>query len=709
MLNVSMPPRFAWSLPFKGYPSRIFLAFALGIVLPSGFLSYMGFRSFHTEQKWLRSQTEERNREAAGTLRRRAEEILGLPFQELSALGQSDTFKVQDLPKISKSLFALRALGGAPLHFCILLDAKGREIFPSPAAAAAPLEEEPWWGDLSSDVHQANRFEFQEKRYPEALQLYRSLSARARSPAQGVYLLKCQASLNRKMGNNGAAEELYQRLINENDSTPDPSGDPTGLVARQLLARLYDASKESEKAFALRLGTLEGILLQRWPRLPRRAALLGDLASRIDQEAPEIADGPLKARAALLKKSYQRFLEQTPMAENFLRNKWPALLGRMRQQGWSDHGGLFRDSINHDDETWTLVVPVGGVGTGDSRGTLIAVVSAGKLWPPAQRILQEFAGAKGLYATLVHDAVSPHHPLAIERRLSYIDPEVLLRIGEQTADPADRESRRRLWTYGGMIGLSLLVLSIGLFLMDYATRREREMAAWKSDFVAGVSHELRTPLASIRYIGERLTRGRYRSTEEVQELYGMLHEESERLDELIKDVLDFSKMSRGKKEFQSLKFDLRDALSEAVERLRGKAQAGGFAIEAEKPLPEAVVSADQNAVVLAIANLLDNAMKYSGASRRVFLALRLEKKRAGVEVADEGVGIAPEEQSAIFEKFYRSSRASSKNVSGAGLGLAMVKHIVEAHGGKITLTSEQGKGSVFTLWLPLFFEEGKTE
>jgi signal transduction histidine kinase len=123
----------------------------------------------------------------------------------------------------------------------------------------------------------------------------------------------------------------------------------------------------------------------------------------------------------------------------------------------------------------------------------------------------------------------------------------------------------------------------------------------------------------------------------------------------------------------------------------------------------AVVSADQNAVVLAIANLLDNAMKYSGQSRRVRVALRREKNMAGVEVADEGLGIAPEEQGAIFEKFYRSSRTLPKKIGGAGLGLAMVKHIVDAHGGKISLTSKQGKGSVFTLWFPLFFEEGKTE
>jgi two-component system phosphate regulon sensor histidine kinase PhoR len=252
------------------------------------------------------------------------------------------------------------------------------------------------------------------------------------------------------------------------------------------------------------------------------------------------------------------------------------------------------------------------------------------------------------------------------------------------------------------------VIVIGLWMMSRAVRREVEIAQLKSDFVANVSHELRTPLSAISYIVELLDRGRFRTAEEIKDSYGMLREETRRLQELIEDVLNFSKAIGGKKVYHREPLALEGAVREAIGRLRGKAEAAGFHIAFEAPAEPLWVLGDPRAVVHALANLIDNAMKYSGDAREVRVALRSEGGSVLAEVTDQGLGIAESEQARIFEKFYRVERGAAKDVQGGvGLGLAMVQHIMQSHEGSVEVRSQMGKGSVFTLRFPRLEKAGE--
>lgn len=258
-----------------------------------------------------------------------------------------------------------------------------------------------------------------------------------------------------------------------------------------------------------------------------------------------------------------------------------------------------------------------------------------------------------------------------------------------------------------IIGTLSLLATLLLGLRTAA--REMKLLQMKTDFVANVSHELRTPLASIRVFGEMLKLGRVKDQEKMREYGGYIETQGRRLTQVINNILDFSRIESGKKEYNFEPADARELIADAIEACKGRANQGGHTIsfiQPETAVPP--VSVDFEAMSLALTNLLDNAMKYSGEAKEI--EMRLERKDGFVQMAvtDHGIGIPREEQKKIFEKFYRVSTGLVHDVKGSGLGLSIVEHIVEAHNGKITVESETGKGSTFTIHLPAEQECGIT-
>jgi two-component system phosphate regulon sensor histidine kinase PhoR len=254
-----------------------------------------------------------------------------------------------------------------------------------------------------------------------------------------------------------------------------------------------------------------------------------------------------------------------------------------------------------------------------------------------------------------------------------------------------------------IVGLAALVAIAGVGIVVIASVKERRLAALKSDFVANVSHELKTPLALVRMFGEMLLSGRVASEDKRRQYLGIIVGESERLSALIENVLDFAKVERGKAAYEFAPGQLGEVVARAVEVYRYRAEREGMEVtlRVEGSLPPA--SLDVRAVELAVINLLDNALKYAKDGGRV----DVEVTRAGdllrVRVADRGPGVAPDEQDRIFERFVRGRNASDSRARGSGIGLALVKHIAESHGGRVEVESpvtEDGRGSAFDLFVP---------
>jgi signal transduction histidine kinase len=265
------------------------------------------------------------------------------------------------------------------------------------------------------------------------------------------------------------------------------------------------------------------------------------------------------------------------------------------------------------------------------------------------------------------------------------------------------------WKMGtfALVGFIDFMLGAGLFLVYSNVRREMHLSRLKSDFVANVSHELKTPLALVRLFAETLEMGRVQGQEKAQEYYRVINKESQRLTQLINNILDFSRIEAGRKEYRLSPTDLTRVVASVLETYRFQIEQQGFtleeAIDADLPL----VQADGEALTQALLNLLNNAIKYSRDDKRIRVETRREGDSVRLTVVDHGIGVAKPEQKKIFEKFYRAEDSLVHETKGSGLGLSLVKHIMDAHGGRVEVDSTPGRGSAFSLLLPVRATDAK--
>ena len=253
-------------------------------------------------------------------------------------------------------------------------------------------------------------------------------------------------------------------------------------------------------------------------------------------------------------------------------------------------------------------------------------------------------------------------------------------------------------------GVTLLVLVFllgGIALTIRATDRESRLAQAKSDFVSNVSHELKTPLSTISLFSEILELGRVSNEEKKSEYYRIIRHESRRLNKTIDNILDFSRIEAGRKKYELVEGDMAEVIDGVLSTHRYQIISSGFDVKTnlEPDLPPVLI--DREAMTQAISNLLDNAIKYSGTVKQLSITARTVRSDLSIEIADHGVGIPRSEQAKVFEKFYRVGNGLVHDVKGSGLGLSLVKHIIEAHNGTIAVESDVGKGSVFRILLPL--------
>jgi signal transduction histidine kinase len=256
-----------------------------------------------------------------------------------------------------------------------------------------------------------------------------------------------------------------------------------------------------------------------------------------------------------------------------------------------------------------------------------------------------------------------------------------------------------------LIGVAIALLLTGLTLALRATTREMKLVEAKTTFVSNVSHELKTPLSMIRLFAETLELGRVRNSEEAHEYYRIINRESRRLTRLINNILDFSRIEAGRRQYQFAETDVAEIVTEVLQSYERQMTNAGFEARTniQADLPPALI--DHEALAQALLNLIDNAVRYSDQVKRIEVSVRLCGGDIAIEVADQGIGIPKAEHQRIFEKFYRVSTGLVHDTKGSGLGLAIVKHIVEAHRGRVTVESAPGKGSRFTILLPIVRSE----
>jgi signal transduction histidine kinase len=278
--------------------------------------------------------------------------------------------------------------------------------------------------------------------------------------------------------------------------------------------------------------------------------------------------------------------------------------------------------------------------------------------------------------------------------------ELMLNLIEIDPGWIDKQiSHLRNW-FLGIMAIVLVAVTLGLGSLWRNARAQIKLAQKKDDFISAVSHELRTPLTSIRMYSEMLEKNWVKSEDKLVEYYGNMRQESERLSRLIENVLDFSRIQKGRKRYTFTVGDINKCITDVVEMMSPYAAQRGFSIKTE--LGELEQSAfDSDAVTQIVVNLLDNAIKYArdAEDKTITVRTKSDDKFVIIEVEDHGPGVPHRQHKKIFEQFYRCGSESTRETAGTGLGLALVKKFAEAHNGFVEITNAKPSGAKFTVAL----------
>ncbi|HUU36723.1 MAG TPA: ATP-binding protein [Candidatus Desulfaltia sp.] len=601
-------------------------------------------------------------------------------------------------------------LGARPLFLLPGEKQKSREI-------ARSLENDEHW-------KRAEAAEFRLSDLSQAAALYQDLAARTADPSLDALLLNRLARCYTKSGQHEKALAAYRQQLQIGLPDLASEGIPLEITAWYQIGNVHLLREQAAQAAGAFLDLYQGLLDARWSLTRGQFVSFRKLAEDRFRTAIGELDASLRAdwdgRLQDLKKIEGERLAKTGILEK-VRGR---IIPRMRLEAREmdvDPGRFLR--IAEPTDSGLLLASFLPLDTNTMLGLLLdPQVLAGGLFPPGSGKPEPEEGWSVAIVDESGKVVVGQGLVSPEASEKSGDPQLVFTGAFATSFPpwtidiyrsgvgaAEKEFRLRRTIYVLSLAAVIAALFFGGFLAIRSTAKELKLAKLKSDFTATVSHEFRTPLTSIRYLAELLQRGRVRDEARKQQYYETITGESERLSRLIENLLDFSKIEAGMKEYRMEETDIAALAADVAGRFRQQAAFKDFTLETEIGDGLPVIHADKDSLARAVFNLLDNAVKYSGEKPRVVLRAWSGEDAVNLQVEDHGIGISKPEQKKIFEKFYRSESALESAVKGSGIGLPLVEHVVRAHGGKVLLESEPGKGTRVTIRLPVRRPEGKKE
>jgi signal transduction histidine kinase len=362
-------------------------------------------------------------------------------------------------------------------------------------------------------------------------------------------------------------------------------------------------------------------------------------------------------------------------------------------RAWQDGRPSGRDALAIDGSGVTLLW--------QTSGTRFTGIAAGPAFVDREWLskLMPLAESQGVRVSL-HDRAQRGGSATAARRTAGetgLPWTVVVETRRAEGDGERFTAAQRLWV-AGLAVLALLVAS-GTYVIGRAVSRELAIARLQTDFVAAVSHEFRTPLTSLRQLTEMLIDRPHTPEDRRRTYYDALARQTERLHRLVESLLDFGRMEAGRSPYRIEPLDAAVLVRSVVRQFESEAAGRGCCVEL-RVVSGATIAGDREALTNALWNLLDNAVKYSPEQPTVSVEVEADAASLAIRVRDRGLGIPRHEQQEIFHKFVRGANAKVENIQGTGIGLAIVHHVVKAHRGEVTVESEPGAGSTFTVRLP---------
>jgi len=655
------------ALTTTGFRKKIIL-YTLAVILPCVVLVAVTYRMVRQEQELAHKSAAEESSRLAGEIGQ-------------ALLMRLENMKLQEVDALATGEGSASAREYANQEIVLIAEVKdGRIILPWDRDSRIEEAEQALAQALfTARKRSGEEEEFIRKNYSRAAVLYRRCRDTSEDPIQKGYAAVCLARVLNKADRTAEALSQYRNILDLPPTLLDEYGIPLLLYAvKPLMKDPGGPGDVSEKLKVLLNG-------ENWLS---PAAILFVQGAVQEMMAQKMEDS-IEAQVELLQEQAQesqRFYE----AAADLQQRFPGL-GLM-----SDRRGTQQETsalwVSFDRQHWLV-----GLAPEALESSALCIVISG----PAilDSIKQEFSHTEGRAVEFdwTSGDLSEGESLGPSLRSLGIrfSPSFISSLVEQ------RSPQRTL--YGLLVLLVLSLTFFGGYLLWRDVRRELRLAEMRSQFVSSVSHELKTPLTAIRMFAETLRMGRSKDPKVQQEYLDTIVNESQRLTRLLNNVLDFSKIEQGERQYHMQPAALAEVIQAAARTMAYPLSQQGFQlhVQIEPNLPD--IRMDRDALEQAVLNLLSNAMKYSGDSRDIDLRLTRNDRSAIIQVIDRGLGIAQAEKGRIFDKYYRIHTGESVQSAGTGLGLALVSHIVASHGGRIEVESEPGKGSTFSIHMP--FEE----
>ncbi len=653
-----------------GASQRLVGVFALFVLLPGTFLAVFALRVLRQEGQIARQRAREDLERTAAEIGRDLDAEFRRWTDELRLATSPD--KAPDagaLPEpVAQALSApgggviLRGTEEAPVAY-----PPGALLYslPSFAPDRTPAARPP------AGLAAAEALELGRKNYPEAIRLYRNLLASTGSASQPLVLQRLARTL-RKAGRFEEAGEAYREMLG---LARVWIGDlPSDLVARAELCSLAAENGGSEAAPRMALDFYRELTAGTWLLDKPRHLYYSEAARSWCRDLG--AEGP--GWEGLLA-AEERKLVLSHAVEEYLGDPRTVLPGE-------GHAHL---AFKLPEAFTTIILSADFLGSEWWPGFL-----AGR----GTELCAVLASADGSAVFGVPPAEEP--PFAVTGDFRTDDTRWLLRLWPLRPESIQEETRQRQAFFVGILGFVTILLVFGGYMTVRIVRRELEIARLRADFVSTVSHEFRSPLTGIRQLGGMLLDGRVRDPAKQRDYFRMIVQESDRLTRLVENVLDFSRMEEGRREYRFETLDTPPWLRSLAADFSTEVAAGEVSVEAAIPDDLPPISADREALGSAVHNLLDNAAKYSPGRKAIWISAETGDGELAISVRDEGIGISEEDRKHVFDRFFRAGGETSKRVKGAGLGLSLVKHVVTAHSGAVECRSRPGEGSTFTIRIP---------
>ncbi len=694
---------------------RIILIFFLTILIPSVFLGIFGIRAIRNERFRIAKQLEGEHRRAAEYLKSQVQNSFRELGSSLQNLAHSSTIVEKDYPEIKNMI--LTQLVDSPLMENVFIAYDDEEVFfPQfqPVLKEKPSSIPQFKSSQLSKLSRAQGYEFEQKRYDAAISFYRELFDQSEDDNLKAQMLSNMARSQVKKRDYENAIKNYRTVFEDYKFSLSFSKLPLAVISGLQIVSCYKELGDFENAIKTSLALYRNICDMTWDLTEAQFRTYCSLvdeafAGIVTETQNEFLENEYIQEMDQLKVLYRERIEQWRAMKDIKQEIIPELKNRFNRSSSSSSSPLFFAKTIDDTPYFIACILLPAAPDTDFSGLIGAKVDREYLTDHVLSELiksQQFSeNTRIVISDLADRPILGSKDESIELATVtefFVDnfpPWKIEFFRSQTSGLAGIDIKKSF--YFLTIVVLLIVLTFGAALIMRTIAHEMEVLKIKSDFVSSVSHEFKTPLTSIRTLVERLQNGKVQDKEKMMQYFSVITQDTDKLTRLVGNILDFSKIEEGKREFDFEETDVAQLVSRQIQEFQKDELLKDFSIQAfiNEDIPQ--LSVDGEALSQALNNLLDNAVKFSPDKKEIEVHLRNDKKNVILDVKDNGIGISPDELDKIFEKFYQGKNALKQTVKGAGLGLTLVKHTVEAHGGRVSVKSKVGEGSTFSLILPI--------